>query len=107
VQWWMAGVGLAVVLAWSAWDLGHAGRTSAPALATLRAAGGLGLLAMAVDALVAGFPAAAAVAALAATPLVAGLAAGGRRARRARIAARGTPPAAAPARDQPLERRAA
>lgn len=106
MQWWMAGVGLAAVLAWSAWDLGRAERTSAPALATLRAAGGLGLLAMAVDALVAGFPVAAAVAALAATPLVAGLAAGGRRARRARIAARGGPAAPA-ARDEPLEQRAA
>jgi hypothetical protein len=107
VQWWMAGVGLAVVLAWSAWDLGRAGRTSAPALATLRAAGGLGLLAMAADALVAGFPVAAAVAALAAAPLVAGLAAGARRARRARSAARGSRPAPTPAPDPALERRAA
>jgi hypothetical protein len=105
VQWWMAGVGLAVVLAWSAWDLERAGRTFAPALATLRAAGGLGLLAMAADALVAGFPVAAAVAALAAAPLVAGLAAGARRARRARSAARGPRPAPAP--DPALGRRAA
>jgi hypothetical protein len=107
VQWWMAGVGLVVVLAWSAWDLGRAGRTSAPALGTLRAVGGLGLLAMAVDALVGGFPIAAAVAALAAAPLVAGLAAGGRRARRARIAARGMRTAPATAREQTLQRRAA
>ena len=105
MQWWMAGGGLVVVLAWSAWDLGRAGRTSAPARATLFAVGGLGLLAMAVDALVRGFPAAAAVAALAAAPLVAGLAAGARRARRERSAAREARPA--PARERALERRAA
>jgi hypothetical protein len=107
VQWWMAGVGLAVVLAWSAWDLSRAGRTSAPALAALRVIGGLGLLAMAAEALAAGFVVAAVVAALAAAPLLAGLAGGGLRARRARAPAGRATPAPAPVHDETMERRAA
>lgn len=107
VQWWMAAVGLAVVLAWSAWDLGRAGRTSAPALTTLRAVGGLGLLAMAIEALLAGFTVAAAVAALAAAPLVGALAAGAHRARRPPVAVRVERPEPAGGRDRTLERRAA
>ena len=107
MQWWMAGVGLAVVLAWSARNLGRAGRTSASGLVTLRAVGSLGLLAMAVEALLTGFPVAASVAALAAAPLMAGLAVDARRARRARTAAHGARRAPARAADQALGRRAA
>jgi len=107
VQLWMVGGGLVVVLAWSVWDLGRAGRTSAPALGTLRAVGGLGLLAMAIEALIAGYPVAATIAALAATPLAAGLAAGARRGRRARAVVAVAAPAPAQGRDRILGRRAA
>lgn len=72
VDWWMAGLALALLVGLGARDVGRPGVASAPALLLLRAVGGLGLVAMAALALRAGSPEGAAVAAVAAVPLLAG-----------------------------------
>ncbi len=100
MDWWMAGLALALLVALGARDVGRPGVTSGPALLLLRAVGGLGLVAMAALALRAGSPEGALVAAVAALPLLAGLTGGMLRARpevrTARLAvARARPPAAA------------
>lgn len=69
------GLALSALLAVAVRDVGRPGRASAAGLLGLRAVGGAGLAAMAVTALVTGYPLAAMVAAIGATPLVSGLAA--------------------------------
>lgn len=69
----MAGAVLVVALAWSVWDVSRPRRATGAALLTLRAVGGLALLALASHALDAGATAGAAIAAAAALPLILGL----------------------------------
>jgi hypothetical protein len=71
--WWTAGLALSALLAWAAWDVARPGRATAPALMTLRAVGGLCLMALAALALQADAPVAAIVAAAGAAGLLVGL----------------------------------
>lgn len=73
MDWWIAGAALVAALVWALWDVSRPGRATGAALLTLRAVGGLALLALAAHALDAGATAAAAIAAAAATPLILGL----------------------------------
>lgn len=81
MEWWMAGLALAVLVAVAARDVGRRGRAEGAALLVLRAVGGLGLVAMSALALRAGSPEGALVAAVAAFPLLIGLTGGILRAR--------------------------
>jgi hypothetical protein len=81
VDWWMAGLALALLVGLGARDVGRPGVASGPALLLLRAVGGLGLVAMSALALRAGSPEGALVAAVAALPLLGGLTGGLLRAR--------------------------
>lgn len=115
MDWWMAGLALSALLAWSARGAGRPGRATAPALMTMRAVGGLCLIAMAALALDAGARGAAVVAATGAAPLLLGLLGRVRQAPDERAATRqGAAPAPEPvpdaAREAPApheERRAA
>jgi hypothetical protein len=69
------GLALSALLAVAARDVGRPGRASPAGLLGLRVVGGAGLTAMAVTAVLTGYPLAALVAALGAAPLVAGVAA--------------------------------
>jgi hypothetical protein len=73
MYWWTAGLALPALLAWAAWDVGRPGRASAPALLTMRAVGGLGLMTLAALALDAGARHGALVAAAGALALLGGL----------------------------------
>ncbi len=110
MEWWMAGLALAALVALAARDVGRPGRAEGAALLMMRAVGGLGLVAMAALALRAGSPEGALVAAVAACPLLIGLTGGILRARPERAEApvelrRHDAPAAEAAPDE--ERRAA
>ncbi|HMO00131.1 MAG TPA: hypothetical protein PKD59_12020 [Miltoncostaeaceae bacterium] len=114
MDWWMLGVALAVLLAWSAWDVGRPARAERSALLLMRTVGGLGLIAMAALALEAGSDLGALVAAAGAAPLLLGLLGGAvREPRRSKVpravpAPRVRPAAqAAVAADDGRERRAA
>lgn len=109
VDWWMAGLALALLVGLGARDVGRPGVASGPALLLLRAVGGLGLVAMAALALRADAPRAALVAAVAALPLLAGLTGGMLRTRpERRTAPVALPrPDAAPAETAGRERREA
>lgn len=69
------GLALSALLAIAVRDVGRPGRASSAGLLGLRVVGGGGLAAMAVTAVVTGYPLAAMVAAIGAAPLVSGLAA--------------------------------
>ena len=71
--WWTAGLALSALLAWAAWDVGRPGRATGPAPITMRAVGGLGLMALAALALQADAPLGALVAAVGAAGLLIGL----------------------------------
>jgi hypothetical protein len=103
MDWWMLGVGLAALLALSAWDVGRPGRAEASALLLMRTVGGLGLIAMAALALQAGSDLGALVAAAGAAPLLLGLLGGAVREPRRSQAPRPVP---AP-RARPVEAQAA
>lgn len=69
----MAGAVLVAALVWAVWDVSRPGRATGAALLSLRAVGGLALLALASQALDAGATPAAAIAAAGALPLILGL----------------------------------
>ncbi len=69
------GLALSALLAVAARDAGRPGMASSAGLLGLRVVGGAGLAAMAVTAVLTGFPLAAGVAAMGAAPLLGGLAA--------------------------------